>query len=417
MSENINDLNDIEQQPPAEQHPVEAKASFAYQSVSVAKIELDAVFPNDLTPHDKSMLYQGGGTMVVHGGKQVRKVIIGGQSFYPTGRFWSSLYARFNLNNAFFKYFTHEEVFKRVAEKERDSNVRIAIETNKHGEPRLLAATGLNKPVVVYDDLLEILDQFKTDKGGIRYHDGIVTSTHTPRIGNSPFSIAGDKFSNKFELHCPVDGYGQPDVYLSLLRWVCSNGAVGFAKAFKTSLVLGGGSDDTDFAIRRALDSFANDEGYASLRERFDLATRSWASIGEQQDLYHLLLRLQNDAVLNETVKNWSRTSAEEAKVSTTNALLKAYGRVTSDPYQMYGSDPNLMSSKRRRTLPVACRVYDLLNFATELATHHVSEANSRQLQAWVGNMLSNDFDLEESCDQFDDWREMFLSNMKNDKT
>lgn len=316
--------------------------------------------------------------------------------------------ARFGLNTAFFRFFTHEEIFSRIAERDTNNQLRIAIERRTDSN-RLLAATGLNKPVMLYDDLQEILEKFKADEGGIRYHNGTVVSTHTPRIGQSQFKIAGDQFTNKFELHCPIDGYGQPAVYLALLRWICSNGAVGFANAFKTSLVLGSGTDNASFAIQRALDSFTNDEGYAIMRSKFDLAAHSWASIRERESLYRLLLGMQHDPILADHMQSWDKINPDDALTGVFNALMKAFDRCAGDPFQMYRSDPKMMSDKRQRTLPVACKVYDLLNFATEMASHHVTEANARQLQAWVGGMLSSDFDLEGSADEFTDWRSLFV--------
>jgi hypothetical protein len=50
---------------------------------------------------------------------------------------------------------------------------------------------------------------------GICYVDGIVESTHVPRVGSGSFQIAGDEFSNRFLLAAPIDGYGLPNVYLS----------------------------------------------------------------------------------------------------------------------------------------------------------------------------------------------------------
>lgn len=402
--------------PPVEQDttPKLPSYGFDYKTLKVKDIQLEVAMPKETDPAVVYALGQTGGTMPVHGGKIVTKVIIDGEKFSPTGRFWNSLYARFGLNTAFFKFFDHAEVFSRISEIDKNDKIRVAVERNRDtDESRLLAATGLNKPVVVYDDLLDILKTFDNDKGGVRYHNGVVVSTHTPRIGQSQFQIAGDQFSNKYQLHCPVDGFGQPSVYLALLRWICTNGAVGFANAFKTSLVLGSGADNTRYAIQRALDSFTNDEGYAMLRGRFELAAHSWASVREHQDLYRVILKLQNDPVLASTIRNWKKAHPEDIEVSPGNALMKAYDRGVGDPYKIYNNDPNLMSNKRQRSLPVACKVYDMMNFATELATHHVSEAGARQLQAWVGNMLSNDYDLEESCEQFSDWRDLFMSDLR----
>ncbi len=393
-----------------------APVNLEYKEFKVGQIELDTVNPRELTPIERRFMVESGGAILIHGGRMVRNVIIDGEPLAPSGRFWESLYSRFGLNASFFKFFNHLEVFKRISEREPNDKVRVAIERTQQGG-RLLAATGLNKPVVVYDDLLEILESFQTEKSGIRYHNGVVVSTHTPRIGQSEFKIGADKFSNKYELHCPVDGYGQPSVYLSLLRYVCSNGAVGFANAFKTSLVLGSGGDNTRYALQRALDSFTNDEGYALMRGRFEAASRSWASIREQHDLYRVLLGLQSDKVLRDQMANWNAPTAEEKGVSIANALLKAFGRVTGDPFEMYKADPNLMSSKKQRSLPVQCKVYDMLNFATELATHYVSEAAARQLQGWVGSLISTDYDLEDSADEFEDWRSLFLADLSKPKT
>lgn len=391
----------------------QAKPTFEYKTIRAKDIQLEVAMPHETSEAVKYALKETGGYMPVHGGKLVTKVIVDGEGFYPTGRFWSSLYARFKLNNAFFRFFDHSEVFSRISEVDKNDRIRITVERNPNGDSRLLAATGFNKPLVIYDDLMDILAAFKADPGGVRYHNGTVISAHTPRIGQSQFKIGADQFSNKYELHCPVDGYGQPSVFLSLLRWICSNGAVGFAKAFQTSLVLGSGQDNTRYAIQRALDSFTNDEGYAMLRGRFELAAHSWASIKEHQELYRVILNLQNDPILRETITDWKRAEVGDVALSPGNALMLAFDRSLGDPYKIYNNDPNLMSQKRRRTLPMPCKVYDMINFATELATHHVSEAGARQLQAWVGGMLSTDYDLEDSCDQFDDWRAMFLADMK----
>jgi hypothetical protein len=372
-----------------------------YKTIRVKDIQLEAVVDTDLTPDDKAKLRDTGG-----------RVIIDGQPIIPSGRFWSSLYSRFGLNSAFFRFFSHEEVFRRISEKDKNDRVRLTIERGVNtGDSRLLAATGVNKPVVVYDDLQDILQTFVGHQSEIRYHNGVVTSTHTPRIGQSKFKVGADEFSNRFELHCPVDGYGQPSVFLSLLRWICSNGAVGFARAFQTSLNLGSGTDNTRFALQRALDSFSNEEGYALLRGRFEMATKSWASINDQQELYRVLLGVQNDDVLRQNVQKWDRVKEDDLKVSAGNALYKAFTRMAGDPFEMYRSDPNMMSQKRRATMPVACRVSDMINFATELATHHVSEAAARQLQGLVGQWLSKpEYDLEDSISEFADWRDLFFT-------
>lgn len=370
---------------------------FEYKNLSIGKIELD------LVDSKQAVGVSQGTDYLFHGGTKVRGVIIDGESITPSDRFWTSLYSRFGLNKSFFRFFDHQEVFQRVAEVDATGMIRVCIERDLNtGDSQLLAATGLNRPVVIYDDLLEILDKFNVQEG-IKYHNGIVTSTHTPRVGASQFQLAGDKFSNKFVLHTPIDGFGSPNVYLSLLRWVCSNGMVGYANSFRTSLALGSGGDNIKYTLTRVLDSFNNDEGYAVLRERFEMAARSHASLREQQELYGILLGLQNDKKLSTKLGGGNASAAE--------ILLKRYEDMTGKPYEMYSREPNMLSDKRQTTLPVECRVYDMMNFATELSTHSLTTGNARQLQAWVGNMLSGEYDLEDSCDQFDSFRDFFVKS------
>lgn len=389
--------------------------TFEYKTLPLNQVQLDLVKMEDLTPTERSTAQ--GSDYLFQGGKMIRSVLIDGEPISPTSRFWTSLYSRFNLNRAFFKFFDHQEVFDRIVEREANSKIRVTVERDVvTGDKRLLAATGTNKPVIVYDDLMEVLQQFRLE-GKVGYANGVITTTHTPRIGAGDFQIGGDQFSNKFVLHAPVDGYGQPNFFLSLLRWVCSNGMVGWANAFKTTLQLGSGQDNVRYTLMRALEGFTNDEGFAVMRDRFETAQASWASLREQQQLYKLLLRMQNDKDLRSGAGLENVTSGPLAGFSkeewTANAgsVLKAFEGMTGNPYEIYFRDPNLMSHKRQRALPVDCKVYDLVNFATEIATHHVSEHGARTLQAWVGEMLSNDYDLEGSCDRFDEFRDMFMGD------
>lgn len=361
---------------------------FEYKQTSIGKLEVVMRPVEPVRVKDRSM-----DGYVVHGGRTVDAILVDGEPIRPTNRFWSSLYARFNLNSAFFKFFDHAEVFSRIAEKESNDKIRLCIERKPDAAPSLLAATGLNRPILIYDDLMDILEKFKVTDKDVRYDKGIVRSTHDPRIGGTmDFKIAGDDFRNKFELHAPIDGYGAPNLFLSLLRLICSNGAVGYAQAFRTTLQLGQGGDSTRFALMRALDGFTNEEGYAAMRERFDIAANSWASVHEQQSLYNLLIRLP-----------------ESSEKGTGTSILRSYEDLTGRPSEIYHRDPNMFSDKKQRTLPVSCKVYDVINFATELSTHNVSEHSSRVLDAWVGELISNDYDLEDSADHFGDWREFFL--------
>jgi hypothetical protein len=356
----------------------------------------------------------------------VAAVLVGGEPLVPTERFWTSLYTRFGFNGSIFRYFRHHEVFERIAQTETD-RLRLCIERDQaDGKGRLLAVSSPGKPIIRYDDLMDTLTRYGGQ--GVCYADGIVETTHIPRAGSGSFQIAGDEFSNRFVLAAPIDGYGLPNVYLSLLRHVCSNGAVGYAKAFRSSLSIGRGNDDVNYSIVRALEGFTNDEGFAALRQRFEAAAKSWASVYETQTLYKHLVRLLAGRHVGgdgaSLVGPGGLARLLQAPQPGTgldeigSPLLIAFTRMVGDPSSVYGlANLDALSVKRQRALPTKAKVYDLLNFSSEVATHHADEYGARSSQAWLGSLISGEFDLEESCTSFGSFQDFFLDRKLDGET
>ena len=110
-----------------------------------------------------------------------------------------------------------------------------------------------------------------------------------------------------------------------------------------------------------------------------------------------------------------STDKAGADRVNSQKSVLSAFHEMTGDVSQIYGlANMDALSVKRQRTLPVKCRVYDLLNFASELATHHATGSGARTAQGWIGTLISREYDLEESCDAFRDFRDFFLDRKLN---
>ena len=64
--------------------------------------------------------------------------------------------------------------------------------------------------------------------------------------------------------------------------------------------------------------------------------------------------------------------------VGTVAEALEHFGvRAVPELYRRL-ANVDTLSAKRQRTLPAACKVYDLLNFASEVATHHATESGNR---------------------------------------
>lgn len=385
--------------------------SFDYQFAPVS--ELEAV---------KSTCPQTGKEIVT-------SIVINGQSYLPTQRFWTSLYARFGFNKAFFKYFDHTEVFERIAARESRDKMRICVEKDSRlGTSKLLSVSNPTKPIVDFDSLIDKVEAFGGEN--VRYHDGVLESWHKPRSG-ATINIGGDEITPKFVVASPIDGYGLPNVYLAMIRHVCENGMVAYAKMFRSTIAMGKGDDNVAFALVRTLDQFGHDEGYAALRERLESSVKSWASVYEAVSMYRLLVNLHHKGGIGTDgasmasspkirellTRNLDGQRIDEDEALAGSPILRAFHNMTGDVNRLYGlANIDSLSAKRQRTLPVKCTMYDLLNFATEAATHHVADgANgvyaSRQMQAWVGSSVSGEYDMEGTCEKYQDFADFHISS------
>ena len=105
------------------------------------------------------------------------------------------------------------------------------------------------------------------------------------------------------------------------------------------------------------------------------------------------------------------RSSIRGADETWQMPITRSFEGMTGSPTLLYGlANPDALSTKRQRTLPVNCTVYDALNFATEVATHHADPSAARQLQAWVGETISGEYDMEGTRDKFTEFKDFHLT-------
>lgn len=339
----------------------------------------------------------------------VSRVLIDGRPAQPTKRFWNSLHLRFGFTENIFKYFSHKEVFSRISSVSPNDEIRWCRERDPKEGDKLLAVTGPTSPLIRYEDLMGLLKDSGAEETA--YSEGQVRSRHSPRCEGT-FKIAGDDFRNKFVIETPIDGFGKPSVYLMLLRLICTNGAIGFNPAFRSELGAGKGIEGIPFVLQRAIEGFNNEDGYIAMRERFEAATQSWASLREVNGLYRILTRLHHGGGVNAFLGN---DGAAEVPVGT--PLFRAFHKMTGDLAQSYGlANLDAVSAKRQRTLPAACKVYDLLNFASEVATHHSNPSAGRMLQTYIGDLISIEYDLEGTAEHFGDWKDFFIEGDQGGK-
>ena len=319
----------------------------------------------------------------------VRQMVVDGTGAIPTHRFWKSLFVRFGISDTVFRYFEPGEVFERISQQAADDLLRYCVERDEAGNARLLAVTNPNRPVIRHGEVVDLASRH----GGMDlvYGDGVVTSTHTPRSGERPFAINGDSFEHRFVMETPVDGFSHPKIYLSFLRTVCTNGMIGYGRAFRSDISLG---KDISHCISRALSGFDNGEGYAALRQRFESAQKSWASVRECAELCKSLMKMNDGKSIK--ADHW----------------LRDFHRMTGNLHTLYGlANLDAISQKRQRVLPAHCRVYDLLNFASEMATHRASPEAGRRLQAFIGSMISDEYDMEGTAQSVTDFADFFVQD------
>jgi hypothetical protein len=321
-----------------------------------------------------------------------RIVLPDGRRMRVSSRFWGSFSSLLNLNRSVFDYFSYEEAFDRIT-KTKGSSVRVACEV-QGDTGTMLSLTNPAKPILRLDEVRALTSEF--DGHGISYADGIVTSTfECPFPAN--FKVAGDDFRTQFTLQMPVDGYGLPAAFLALLRLVCTNGMVAMSPAFKTAFQLGRESTSLLSLLQRAMTTFNNEEGFHSLRQRIDSSTTSWASLNEAKKLRTCL----SQACSNDGFDPKQRAN-----------LLGEFDTACGDPLGIYGlSGHEELSVRRARSIPVQATVYDLFNFASEAGTHHIKSLGARnRINGWIGETLTQEYDLEGTVENFPDFKDYFLS-------
>lgn len=314
-----------------------------------------------------------------------------------SGRFINSFLSLFGLSNSIFNLFDHEEVVERLLMRGRGDMVRVALQHNKDDTYTALAAIKPSKPYVDSFDLYDLLKKMEINDEEIHYTLGVVRSSHQPSVlGNNEVNIAGDSAVRRFVMDVPIDGYGNPSAYLSIIRQVCSNGAIGEAPAFRSqvnigdtnSVINGNIISDAIPTIKKFIQSHNNEEGFHILTERMRTAAKTPASLDEFSKLYKLLTGTNMDSIHRKVSATTSDLSSDVNQVMYNLAgkdLMEKYGLVSLDQ----------ISPKKRKLVPVECTVMDLVNVASELSTHRANDYQSKRISGFIGQTLSEEYDLE----------------------
>lgn len=314
-------------------------------------------------------------------------VDIEGQRCVTSARFWKSIFQTYRFGASTFRYFQPQEVFSRICEVSRYDALRVVIEHHEKGPPVALAVSRPGNALVSIDQVRELSQTHGATESF--YGNGVMSCTFMPKSGEHSQAIGRDDFANRFLLDVPIDGFGDARIHVALLRLICANGAIGYNRAFASDIP---SSKAPYHTLTRAIECFDHADGFAALRERFLAAQSSWASVHDAHTLQRRLVK----AIVTE---RGGKT-----------ALLENLDRLTGRLREYYGvTNLDTLPVRRQRLLPVKCRVYDLLNFASEVATHAVEPDSARHLQAWIGDTLADEFDLEGTAGEVKEFADLLL--------
>lgn len=352
----------------------------------------------------------------------VKKITFKNYEVIPTARFWMSMCSRFGFGTPVFRYFSHEEVFERLTTRSKSAKVRLTIQktpalyegcsAEEAWKPRLLAISSSNKPVVRFPELLTVLDRLGNVED-VQYREGRILTKH-PLSRPIQWQIGPDMHNASLWLETAIDGYGQPTLYLSMIRLACLNQLVAVSKAFRAGIILSKAAIVE--TLHRAVESYSNEQGFVALRDRIASAQQSWASVYECVQLSKIIDHLGVGSFRPEFIATVPDAAKDPTKLR--NHVLRKHFSLTGDLREIYGiAQLDTLSEKQQRMTASKATVYDLLCFASELATHQVTPPAAHELNSYAGRLVGSDiYDLEGSCDQFPEFKDFVDDNSRTAK-
>lgn len=315
-----------------------------------------------------------------------------GISIKPTKRFWSSFFSEFELGNLapkFFDYFPYDEVFKRIQDQTVDSMVGMCLKYVP-GTTNRFEGFGITTDLrhTPYDDVVAQIQKQDPNVMSIQFDKGVIRSVHSAKDQVAKFTVAGDRYDGLFEIVTPVDGYGKPELYIGVEREVCTNGLVARHNAFRSQFKMQSNGIKT---LETLIDGFRNEDGYIQIKRRFENADLSFASMAEVSKVNNLLYDL-NEKYSCEGIRR---------AVYEFSQLLGDFTR------ELNITSISQVPEKQAAGIPMRPTVLSLIQLLTEASTHHLKAEDAIRVDKFLGNLISNNYDLElykNHCSEYDDF-------------
>ena len=323
---------------------------------------------------------------VVEDNGRFRGLAVDGEEYKPSHRFLKGLAQRMKVPLGVFELFTPLEVIHRAAERAPDLHLRLTVDREEHKALALIEDRGVPIPagnieIIMKDD--RRLQEFD-------YHDGVITGRFD--LGEA-WDIPNDsKYGVHISTEVPVDGMGTPETTLATWRQICSNGAVAEAPMFRTKMEV---KDNGGEHFRRLLRSFSNPRGVELLHERLLAANETKASVDEVYQAEMFIRRQVRDARHQ-------------------MLLCERLQEVADSPCVRYGvTDLGTIGERRRGLLPTGASVADVMNFVSEISTHHGELLKNRNAaNGLLGEFYARSYDLEEMYPHAQPASQYYLRNI-----
>ena len=293
-----------------------------------------------------------------------------GERYKPSRRFLKGLAQRMKVSLSVFDLFSPLEVVHRAAERAPDLPLRLTLDRQDHKALGLIEDKGVPIPAGNIEIVMKNDQRLKK----FDYHDGMITGQFD--LGEA-WDVPNDsKYGVHVHTEVPVDGMGTPEATLATWRQICSNGAVAEAPLFRTKMEV---KDLSGEHFRRLLTSFSNPRGVEMLHTRLIIANETKASVDEVHQVEALIRRQVRDARHQ-------------------MLLCERLQEVADNPCVRYGvTDLGAIGERRRALLPTGASVADVMNFVSELNTHHASILkNGDAANGLLGDFYAKSYDLEE---------------------
>lgn len=297
-------------------------------------------------------------------------IMFEGERYKPSSRFLKGLAQRMKVSLSVFELFSPLEVVRRAAERAPDLPLRVTFDRECHEALGLIEDKGVPIPA----GNIEIVMKEDRRLQSFDYRDGMIAGRFD--LGEA-WDIPGD---SKYGVHVctrvPVDGMGMPEATLATWRQVCSNGAVAESPLFRTKMEV---KDSSGEHFRRLLTSFSNPRGVEMLHSRLITANATKASVGEVHQVETFVRRQVRDARHQMLV-------------------CERLQEMADNPCVRYGvTDLGAIGERRRALLPTGASMADVMNFVSELNTHHGELLkNGSSANALLGGFYAKSYDLEE---------------------